>query len=169
VFQAPNPKANGNTPVDHVLSHLQGVRRSGAGWMAKCPHHDDRQPSLSIKEADDGKVLLHCHRGCGTADIVMSVGLSFGDLFPPGSRERRQPRVWLGNIPMGPNGRPALESMGDDRVAAWLGEIARLASARGTLDEKIVASIRIVAGAVGVSRERLAEAARAAIATDEPA
>ena len=40
------------TPIDRVLGHLEGVHRSGAGWMARCPHHRDRQASLSIKEGD---------------------------------------------------------------------------------------------------------------------
>jgi CHC2 zinc finger len=164
------PQEQSNTrPIDRVLAHLEGVRRSGTGWMAKCPHHDDRQPSLSIKEADDGKVLLHCMRGCGNADIVVSAGLAFVDLFPPRSRERWQPRVWMGGVPMASHGRPALESFGDDRTAAMLGELARLASVRGRLDAQIAGAMRLVSAAVDVSPERLAEAVRAALATEEPA
>jgi hypothetical protein len=64
-------------PIDIVLSHLEGVHRSGAGYMAKCPNHADRQASLSIKEGDDGRVLLHCFASCGTADVVVSAGLAF--------------------------------------------------------------------------------------------
>jgi hypothetical protein len=167
VIQAPNPKANGNTPVDHVLNHLQGVRRSGAGWTARCPNHDDRQASLSVKEGDDGRVLLHCFASCANADIVMSAGLSFPDLFPAGTRERLKSRTWMGVIPMNPNGRPALASFGDDRVAALLGELARLAKVRGTLDKPVATALRALAAAVGVSPERLTEAVRAALATEE--
>ena len=29
-----------------------GGRKAGLGWMARCPAHDDREPSLSIREAD---------------------------------------------------------------------------------------------------------------------
>jgi hypothetical protein len=156
-------------PIDNVLGNLQGVRRSGAGWVARCPHHEDKQASLSVKEGDGGTVLLHCFAGCGTADVVVSAGLAFVDLFPPGSRERLKPRVWLGVIPMGLNGRPALASFGDDRVAALLGELARLAKVRGTLDKPAATALKAVAAAVGVSPERLTEAARAALATEEPA
>lgn len=156
-------------PIDRVLAHLEGVHHSGSGWMATCSHHGDRQASLSVKEGADGRVLLHCHAGCPTADVVTSAGLSWPDLFPPGSRERRQPRVWRGVIPIGPNGRPALECMGDDRSAAMLGELARLGNVRGTLDNRIVAALQLVGESVGVSRERLADAARAALATEEPA
>lgn len=156
-------------PIDNVLGHLQGVRRSGVGWVARCPHHEDKQASLSVKEGDGGTVLLHCFAGCGTADVVVSAGLAFVDLFPPGSRERLKPRVWMGVIPMNSNGRPALASFGDDRVAALLGELARLAKVRGTLGKPAATALKAVAAAVGVSPERLTEAARAALATEEPA
>jgi hypothetical protein len=150
-----------------VLSHLKGVRRSnGDGWMARCPHHDDKQASLSLKVGGDGTVLLHCFRGCGNADIVVSAGLAFVDLFPPRSRERWQPRVWMGGVPMAPHGRPALESFGDDRTAAMLGELARLASVRGRLDTQVAAAMRLVATAVDVSAERLREAVRSALETE---
>jgi hypothetical protein len=154
-------------PTDNVLAHLHGVHRSGAGWMAKCPHHDDRTASLSIREAEDRKVLLHCMSGCSTTDVVQSAGLSMVDLFPPRSRERWQPRVWLGGIPMAPHGRPALASFGDDQVAALLGELARLAKVRNTLDKPVATALKALAAAVGVSPERLVEAVRGALATEE--
>jgi hypothetical protein len=37
-------------------------RKSGAGWIARCPAHHDKDPSLSLHGAD-GKVLVHCHAG----------------------------------------------------------------------------------------------------------
>ena len=48
---------------------------------AQCPAHDDRDPSLSIRECDDGKVLVHCFAGCKTEDILGALGLAWGDLF----------------------------------------------------------------------------------------
>jgi putative DNA primase/helicase len=44
------------------LGRLKGVRRSGSGWMALCPVHEDHDPSLSIRE-DGGRILLYCHAG----------------------------------------------------------------------------------------------------------
>jgi hypothetical protein len=38
--------------------------------MAPCPAHDDREPSLSIRHADDGKVLVHCHAGCDQSVVI---------------------------------------------------------------------------------------------------
>ncbi len=60
------------------------VRRTGDGkWEAQCVAHDDREASLSIGTGDDGCVLLNCHAGCETSDIVQALGLKMSDLFPP--------------------------------------------------------------------------------------
>ncbi|MGH6893812.1 MAG: DUF7146 domain-containing protein [Dongiaceae bacterium] len=47
-----------------------GGRKAGGGWMARCPAHDDREPSLSIRESDDNKVLVRCHAGCDQARVI---------------------------------------------------------------------------------------------------
>jgi hypothetical protein len=72
-------------------SGLEGLRRSGDGYVARCPAHQDRTPSLSIRQGDDGRVLLHCWAGCGTEAVLDALGLEWGDLFPlrPRSRRRR--------------------------------------------------------------------------------
>ena len=46
------------------IAKALGGRKARGGWMARCPAHDDHTPSLSIAEAADGKVLVHCHAGC---------------------------------------------------------------------------------------------------------
>jgi hypothetical protein len=162
--------AKNTSTIDHVLNHFEGVKQVGAGrWMAKCSHHDDRQASLSIKEGDDGRVLINCFAGCPNLDIVTSAGLAFVDLFPPRSRARLKARVWKGTITMNPQGRPALVSFGDDQVAALLGEVARLSYVRGSFDKRIAAELRSVAAACGVDEVGLALAVDAAIATEEPA
>lgn len=80
--------------ADDLLSRLHKVKRVGNGvWQACCPAHEDRSPSMRIKECDDGKILLHCFAGCGAADILGAVGLDFDALFPEklehhGKRER---------------------------------------------------------------------------------
>ncbi len=60
------------------------VRRVQDGWMVTCPAHEDRTPSLHVSEGDDGRVLLHCHAGCETGDVLAADGLDFPDLFPDG-------------------------------------------------------------------------------------
>lgn len=71
--------------AEPLLSRLDRVKKSGDGWMARCPAHDDRTASLSVTEAPD-KVLVHCFGGCRTEDVLAAVGLEFKDLFPPRPR-----------------------------------------------------------------------------------
>ncbi len=49
--------------------------------MAKCPAHDDHNPSLSIKQGNDGRTLLHCFAGCRVEDICAAIGITTADLF----------------------------------------------------------------------------------------
>jgi DNA primase len=49
--------------AESVLARLQGVKRNGSSWMARCPAHEDKSPSLSVRD-ESGKVLLHCFAGC---------------------------------------------------------------------------------------------------------
>lgn len=60
----------GALTVEGALSRLDGVRRAGAGWLARCPVHEDHEPSLSVGVAADGRVLLHCFAGCAFADVL---------------------------------------------------------------------------------------------------
>ena len=65
-----------------LLSRLDGVRQTGPNrWIAKCPAHDDRAPSLSIRELEDGRVLIHDFAGCCPADVLAAIGLRLSDLF----------------------------------------------------------------------------------------
>jgi hypothetical protein len=69
--------------IDNLISRLQKVRKSRNGqWTACCPAHEDRHPSLSIREESDGRVLINCMAGCSPFDIVSAVGLEMTDLFP---------------------------------------------------------------------------------------
>jgi hypothetical protein len=71
---------DGETPIKRVLSKLKGVKRSGAGWVAKCPGHSDNENSLGV-DVIDGKVMLKCFAGCDTEHVVSSMGLGLADLF----------------------------------------------------------------------------------------
>jgi hypothetical protein len=70
-------------PIDLLTSKLHGVKKSGNGWSARCPAHDDRRASLSVAQGDDGKALVKCHAGCDTSAVLVAVGLKMADLFPP--------------------------------------------------------------------------------------
>jgi len=79
-----------------LLSRLERVRKTGNGrWTCRCPAHEDKGPSLAVRELDDGRILLHCYAGCETQSVLDAVGLAFEDLFPEriggdlAKRERR--------------------------------------------------------------------------------
>ncbi len=69
------------TPLERILAKLPDAKKSGTGWSACCPAHDDRQPSLSIAEGEDGRVLLKCHAGCSVDAICAAIGLKPTDLY----------------------------------------------------------------------------------------
>lgn len=61
--------------IRDILYKLKGVRKLGPDrWIARCCAHDDRKPSLSIKNAN-GKVLLHCFTGCSYESIIVALAI----------------------------------------------------------------------------------------------
>jgi hypothetical protein len=69
--------------AEALLVRLDRVRRVGhSKWVARCPAHDDRGPSLSIAETADGRTLLHDFGGCSPAEVLDAIGLDFAALFP---------------------------------------------------------------------------------------
>ncbi len=67
-----------------LLSRLNKVRLVGqARWLACCPAHDDKRPSLSIRQLDDGRLLVHCFGGCDVESVIAASGLEMSDLYPP--------------------------------------------------------------------------------------
>ena len=74
--------------ADEIAKALNG-QRAGSGWSARCPVHDDRTPSLSIKTGDDGKVLVHCFAGCGQNEVVSQ--LKARGLWPLSSNQPSRP------------------------------------------------------------------------------
>jgi hypothetical protein len=65
-----------------TLAEALDGRKTGRGWMARCPAHNDREPSLSIRETDDGKVLVHCHAGCDQEHVIAALRVC--GLWPEG-------------------------------------------------------------------------------------
>ena len=79
-------------PADKLLPRLDKVRQVKPGkWIARCPAHDDKSPSLHITEAEDGKLLVKCWAGCSVVKIVTAVGLELRDLFPDSGSKPRRP------------------------------------------------------------------------------
>lgn len=53
-----------------IAQGLGKFSKSGDGFMACCPAHDDNTPSLSIGDGVDGKVLVHCFGGCPQNRVI---------------------------------------------------------------------------------------------------
>jgi AAA domain len=81
--------------LDRVLTALQArgrtYRPSGGQYAAQCPAHDDRNPSLAVRNGG-GKVLIKCHAGCTTEDVVAALGLATSDLFDGTEEDQRRLR-----------------------------------------------------------------------------
>ncbi len=56
-----------------TIAKALGGRKAGGGWTARCPVHNDRTPSLSIRDGDGGKVLVHCHSGCDQRRVIATL------------------------------------------------------------------------------------------------
>ena len=67
--------------IDLILAQLEAVRATGSGrWIARCPAHNDRSPSLSIREGVRA-ILIKCWAGCPLGRICSSLGILVRDLF----------------------------------------------------------------------------------------
>jgi len=58
--------------AEAIAKALSG-RKAGGGWTVRCPAHDDRTPSLSIRDADGNKVLVCCHAGCDQEHVIAAL------------------------------------------------------------------------------------------------
>ncbi|MHB8368811.1 MAG: toprim domain-containing protein [Leptospirales bacterium] len=108
--KAAPPDGPSNTTED-ILSRLQGVRKSGQGWTARCPAHEDRNQSLSLRITETGRLLAHCFAGCSFDEIREALGLT-GERFSPSHRtieegptpeqveaQAKAVRIWKGAKP----------------------------------------------------------------------
>jgi hypothetical protein len=85
-------RQSGDSVAQTLISRLSRVTACGKNrWRAVCPAHDSRQNSqtLSVRELNDGTILIKCFAGCGAADVVGAVGLELRDLFPASLQDRK--------------------------------------------------------------------------------
>ncbi len=89
------------TAAERVLPLLSNLRSRGDDrWIARCPAHKDRSPSLSVRQTQD-RLLLRCWAGCATSEILNALGLDWSALFADGGPARRpnavvEPKVRAG-------------------------------------------------------------------------
>lgn len=75
-------------PIEEIAQRLNAkpTRHKKQEWTACCPAHEDKSPSLHLKLATNGNILIHCFAGCSIADICAAIGLDLSDLFPEAIR-----------------------------------------------------------------------------------
>jgi len=82
--------------LDALAARGHAPRQRGSSWSARCPAHEDRNPSLTVKQIE-GMALVRCHREppCETADVLGALGLALADLYdePRGASYRYTDRA----------------------------------------------------------------------------
>jgi hypothetical protein len=152
-----------------VLERTTGYRprRSGADWLTRCPAHADREPSLSVGEGADGRVLVHCFAECGVEAVLAACGLGASDLFSDNGRAtdagRRTAQPARDRAPAREPARLPGEPELEEWRAALLGSdpaLSRLQALRGwtreaverlelgLCDERVIIPIRDATGAL---------------------
>lgn len=96
--------------LENLLSRLQKVKRVGKdSHIACCPAHQDKSPSLAIREVEDGKVLVKCFGGCSVEEICGAIGITVSDIMPD-----RQPDALRRPMAAPFNARDVLECIKND-------------------------------------------------------
>lgn len=76
-------------PLLALLESLEKVTDRGGGqYSAICPAHEDKSPSLAIREIDD-RVLIYCFAGCSPGAVMDAVGLTLADLYERPLNDKR--------------------------------------------------------------------------------
>jgi putative DNA primase/helicase len=110
-------KTSMTNDITEILESLH-ARRSGTGWIARCPAHEDKAPSLSLRVTETGRLLAYCHAGCTFDEIRQALGLG-GERFISSkirnNRSSNEPtpeqieaqkkafRIWTSARPANPN------------------------------------------------------------------
>jgi len=75
--------------LERLLNSLTKVKGRKGSWTAACPAHEDKSPSLAVRQVEDGRILLHCFGGCSVHDVLVAVGMDMADLFPDNSENKK--------------------------------------------------------------------------------
>ena len=165
-----------SAPLENLLSRLDKVRAHGREYEALCPSHNDRTPSLGIRETDDGTLLVKCRCGCPTKDVLAAIGLTPADLYPEHLRKGRKgapidagaaARIEKAKAARREARGKELSGRVQDAVNAWnaaqpITENGYLAG-RGVLDAAIAAGARLLPDSYKASWNPDAEARAACV------
>lgn len=116
--------------LDRLTASGATVRSIAGGWMATCPAHPDRNPSLHVAEGDRG-VVLKCQAGCDTRDVIAKLDLTESDLFnePLPAPQRTDPT--LRALSSVANTKPVAEYLYTDADAQPVLKVTRYATLDG--------------------------------------
>jgi hypothetical protein len=81
--------------IENIIAKLDGPRQSGDSWSAKCPAHEDRNPSLSVTERTEGDpgAVVFCHAGCSSEAVVSALGITVADLYDKPAQASQQRHI----------------------------------------------------------------------------
>lgn len=103
--------------ADLILSRVSKSKQTGKGsWLCSCPAHDDRNASMTLRETDDGMILMHCFAGCDTESILSAMGMQFSDLYPERQADSKPQKM-----PFNP--RDVLAAIGQEALVIALAAI----------------------------------------------
>ena len=140
----------GSTPTEIVLGFLENVQRRGPDrWLARCPAHRDRTPSLSIREGYDGCALLYCFAGCSTYNVLDAIGLDMADLFPRRPQSSSSTSLARRRVAPPIPARDALELLEEETIRV---EITAIRLAQGEPIEAHCEALEIAAGRIAAIR-----------------
>ena len=134
-----------------LLDRLDGVRRCGQGYRARCPSCGGTSQKVSLAETASGTVLLHAFCGCSPAQVLATLGLSMAALFPhtprPSTPEERRSAHHAWRICLWGS---ALESL--ELEAAVIHIAARQLAAGQPLNEEDSARLALAIGRITDAR-----------------
>lgn len=94
--------------IEEIITRFQGAKKIGdKSYQCRCSSHNDDKASLTITE-EDNKILMHCHAGCDTLNILNSVGLTEKDMF---NNVKEKPQLVVEYIYRDENGNPLYKVM----------------------------------------------------------
>lgn len=103
--------------IDDFLARLKKVRKTGPNnWIACCPAHDDKSPSMTVGVGDNGGIVIYCFALCSAQDIVFSLGLELHELMPEKPEGREFVRGRSKPFPAG----DILECIAEEVMIAWV-------------------------------------------------
>ena len=141
-------------PVSLLLPRLVDVKQHGNRWTATCPNGHEHKGGLSVAVGGDGRLMLHCFKGCDAEQVLRAVGLRLADLFP----ERLVPQTSEQRRAMRQAAIQAnwVAARGVLTREATICEIATQTILRGdTLSEDDIARVRLAAQRIHDAREVL--------------